>query len=162
MACWDEQPGERLRLPRLPAIAPSARDRERFDPLASVRCRERGASGVGRLARSQDLESVDSTKVVRCAAFALLPPSDFRLRQPRQNTEDAVIPFSTPMLARHPCQLNKVYSNSATNARLRHPNECSEPSRKQLLADLKSCSICMGNRNSKGKTVLLKGKENND
>src|SRR5258708_40198868 len=114
MAYWDERPGERLPLPRLPAIAPSARDPERFDPRASVRSRERGASGVGRLARSQDLESVDLTKVVRCAAFALLPPSDFRPRRPRRNSEGVVIPLSTPMLMRHRYQLNKVCSNGAT------------------------------------------------
>src|SRR5713226_1995039 len=101
MACWDERPGEQLRLPRLPAIAPSERDRERFDPRESTRFREHGASGVGRLARSQDLESVDSTKVVTCAVFALLLPSGFLPRRPRRNSEGVVIPFSTPMLVRH-------------------------------------------------------------
>src|ERR1700740_2192555 len=113
MACWDEQPGEQLRLPRLPAIAPSERDRKSLDPLASDRYRERGASGVGHQARSQDLESVDSTKVVRCAAFALLPPSDFRLRQPRQNTEDVVIPFSLPCLQSIGASLTKYVANAA-------------------------------------------------
>src|SRR5216683_4515942 len=116
MACWDERPGEQLRLPRLPATAPTAPDRERLDPRASIRSRERGASGVGRLARSQDLESVDLTKVVTCAAFALLPPSDFLPQPPRRNSEGVVIPLSTPMLMRHRCQLNKVCSNGATDA----------------------------------------------
>src|SRR6266849_9454307 len=93
MACWDERPGEQLRLPRLPAIAPSERDRERFDPRASTRFREHGASGVGLLARSQDLESAGSRKVVKCAASALLPPSDFLPPRPRRNSEGVVIPF---------------------------------------------------------------------
>src|ERR1700722_1368333 len=115
MACQDGRPVEQLRWPRLPAIAPSARDRERFGPRVSVRSRERRASGVGRLARSQDLESADSTKVVTCAAFALLPPSDFLTPRPRRNSEDVAIPFLTPMLVRHRRQLNKVCSNSATN-----------------------------------------------
>src|SRR6266849_2880916 len=116
MAYWDERSGERPRLPPLPAIAPIEHDRERFDPRASVRSRERGASGVVRLARSQDLESAGSTKVATCAVFALLPPSDSLLPRPRRNSEGVVIPFLTPMLVRHRCQLNKVCSNSATNA----------------------------------------------
>src|SRR5712692_9058559 len=130
MACWDERPGEQLRLPRLPAIAPSARDRKRFDPRASARFREHGASGVGRLVRSQDLESADSRKVVKCAASALLPPSDSLPPQPRRNNEGVVIPFLAPMLVRHRCELNKVCSNSAINTCLRHPIECSELSPK--------------------------------
>src|SRR5216683_2328569 len=101
MAYWDERSGERPRLPPLPAIAPSEHDRERFDPQASSRSREHGASGGGRLVRSQDLESADSRKVVKCAASALLPPSDFRLRQPRRNSVGVAIPFLTPMLVRH-------------------------------------------------------------
>src|SRR6266404_3274357 len=101
MACWDERPGEQLRLPRLLAIAPSERVRERLDPRASVRFREHGASGVGRLARSQDLESGGSRRVVKCAAAAPLPPLDFLLPQPRRNSEGVAIPFFTPMLARH-------------------------------------------------------------
>src|SRR6267143_275910 len=96
MALPDERPGVQLRLPFQLAIAPSGRDRGRLDPPVSVRCRERGASGVGRLARSQDLESADLAKVVTCAAFALLPPSDFRPRRPRRNSEDVVIPFPLP------------------------------------------------------------------
>src|SRR5216684_7717083 len=116
MACRDERPGVQLRPPHQPALAPSGRDREKLDPPVSVRCRERGASGVGRLARSQDLESVDLTKVVTCAAFALLPPSDFLPQPPRRNSEGVVIPLSTPMLMRHRCQLNKVCSNGATDA----------------------------------------------
>src|SRR6266403_1865645 len=108
MAYWDERPCEPLRLPHLPAIAPSARDRERFDPRASTRFREHGASGVGLLVRSQDLGSAGLTKVVTCAASALLPPSDFLPPRPRRNSEGVVIPFSTPILVRHRCQLNKV------------------------------------------------------
>src|SRR5258708_20092268 len=101
MACWDERPGEQLRLPRLLAIAPSERVRERLDPRVSVRFRERGVSGVGRLARSQGLESAGSRKVVKCAAAALLPPSDFLLPQPQRNSEGVVIPFFTPILSCH-------------------------------------------------------------
>src|SRR5689334_21686809 len=101
MACWDERPGEQLLLPRLLAIAPSVRDRERFDPRASTRFREHGASEVGHLARSQDLGSAGSTKVVTCAAFALPPPSDFPPLRPPRNSEGVVIPFLAPMLARH-------------------------------------------------------------
>src|SRR5580704_11139931 len=83
MAWRDERLGEQLRLPLQPAIAPSGRVREKLDLRASVRCRERGASGVARLPRPQGPEFAYSTKVVTCAAFAVLPPSDFRLRQPR-------------------------------------------------------------------------------
>src|SRR5260370_16533397 len=50
------------------------------------------------------------------------------------------------MPAKHCSQLNKVCFNSATNTCLRHPIECSELSRKQLLADVKSCLSCMGSR----------------
>src|SRR5580704_11526252 len=96
MAWRDEQPGAQLRLPLQPAIAPSGRVRERFDPPVSVRSRERGASGVGCPARSQDLESAGSAKVVTCADSALLPPSGFPPRQPPRNSEDAVIPFPLP------------------------------------------------------------------
>src|SRR5216684_8344323 len=116
MVYWDERPGEQLRLSRLLAIAPSARGRERPDPRASTRFREHGASGVALLVRSQDLESAGSRKVVTCAVFALLPPSDFLPPRPRRNSEGVVIPFLTPMLARHRFQLNKVCSSSATNA----------------------------------------------
>src|SRR5580704_10296923 len=114
MACWDERPGVQLALPLQPAIAPNARDQERLDPRASAQSRERGASAVGSLARSQDLESVDSTKAVTCAAFVLLPPSDFLPRRPLRNSGSAVIPFSAPMLARHRCQLNKVCCKPGT------------------------------------------------
>src|ERR1700677_1252134 len=79
----DERLGEQLRLPLQPAIAPSGRVRETLDPRVSVRYRERGASGVARLPRPQGPEFAYSTKVVTCSAFAVLPPSDFRLRQPR-------------------------------------------------------------------------------
>src|SRR5258707_12447178 len=101
MAYWDERPGELPRLPALPAIAPSEHDREMLDPRESTRFREHGASGVGRLVRSQDLESAGSRKVVKCAVCALLPPSDFLLPQPQRNSEGVVIPFLTPMLAGH-------------------------------------------------------------
>src|SRR5271155_956840 len=116
MAYWDERPGEPLRLPRLPAIEPSARDRERFDPQASTRSRERGASGVGRLVRSQDLESAGLRKVVKCAASVLLPPSDFPPPRPRRNSEGVATPFLTPMLARHRRRLNKVCSMTRLTA----------------------------------------------
>src|SRR6202521_1539202 len=116
MACWDEQLGEQLRLPRLPAIAPSARDRERFDPRASTRFREPGASGVARLPRPQGLESADSTKVVTCAAFALLPPSDFPPRRPRRNSADVVIPFSLQCLRSIAPSLTKYVSTALPTA----------------------------------------------
>src|SRR5713101_4667327 len=93
MAWRDERPGEQLRLPLLPAIAPSERDRERLDLPESVRYRGRGASGVARLPRPQGLESAGLGKVVTCAAFALLPPLDFPPRRPPRNSEDVVIPF---------------------------------------------------------------------
>src|SRR6267154_504963 len=114
MACWDERLGEQLRLPRLLAIAPSDLVRERLGPLASTRFRERGVSGVGRLVRSQDLESAGSRKVVKCAVFALLPPSDFLPPRPQRNSEGVAIPFFTPILVRHRCQLNKVSPKVAT------------------------------------------------
>src|ERR1700676_724503 len=114
MAYWDERPGERLPLPRLPAIAPSARDPERFDQLASTRFREHGAPGVGRLVRSRDLESAGSRKVVKCAASAVLPPSDFLPQRPPRNSEGVVIPFFTPILVRHRCQLIKVCGKRRT------------------------------------------------
>src|SRR6266481_2872029 len=114
MAYWDERPCEPLRLPHPPAIAPSARDRERFDPRASTRFREHGASAVGRPVRSQDLESAGLRKVVKCAASAVLPPSDFLPPRPRRNSEGVVIPFFTPILVRHRCQLNKVYCKRGT------------------------------------------------
>src|SRR3984957_3803068 len=96
------------------SIAPNARDRERLDPRASAQSRERGASAVGSLARSQDLESADSMKAVTCAAFVLLPPSDFLPPRPRRSSGSAVIPFSAPMLVRHRCQLNKVCCSPGT------------------------------------------------
>src|SRR5437899_11917200 len=112
MAWRDERPAVQLRLPLQPAIAPPGRDRERLDPPVSVRCRELCASGVVRPPLPQDLESAGSTKVVTCAVFALLRPSDFLPRQPRRNSENVVIPIPTPMLVRHRCQLNKVCPNS--------------------------------------------------
>src|SRR5712664_3216192 len=98
MAWRGERPGVPLRLPLQPAIAPSGRDRERLDPPVSVRCRERGVSRVAHLPRSQDLESADSTKVVTCAVFALLPPSDFPPQQLPRNSVGAVIPLPLPCL----------------------------------------------------------------
>src|SRR6267154_491358 len=117
MACWDERPGEQLRLPRLLATAPSERVRERLDPRVSVRFRERGVSGVGRLVRSQDLESAGSRKVVKCAVFALLPLSDFRLRQSQQNIEDVAAPFQLPCSESIGASLTKYVANKA----LPHP-----------------------------------------
>src|SRR5258708_28915015 len=118
MASRDGRPHVQLRLPLQPAIAPRGRDRGRLDPPVSGRYRELFASRVGRPPRPQDLESADSTRVATCAAFAVLPPSDFLPPQPRRNSEDVVIPFPTPMLAKHRCQLNKVCSNPATNIQL--------------------------------------------
>src|SRR6266849_4224176 len=96
MAYWDERSGERPRLPPLPAIAPS----------------EHGASGVGRLVRSQDLESADSRKVVKCAASALLPPSDSPPPQPRRNSEGVVIPLPLPCLRSIDLKLTKYPSKA--------------------------------------------------
>src|SRR5580704_9293143 len=98
MAWRDERPGVQLRLLLQPAIAPSGRVRERLGLPVSVRCRERAVSGVAHLPRPQDLESADLTKVVRCAAFALPPPSGFPPRRRRRNSADVVIPFSLPCL----------------------------------------------------------------
>src|SRR5438128_8184187 len=115
MAWRDERPGVQLRLPLQPAIALSGRDRERLAPPVSVRCRERGASGVGRLPRLQGLESADSAKVATCAVVALPPPSDFLPRQPRRNSADVVIPFfRRPISPEHSSQLNKVCFKGAT------------------------------------------------
>src|ERR1700722_19288377 len=116
MAWQDERPGEQLRLPLQPAIAPSGRVREKLDLRVSVRYRVRGASGVARLPRPQGLESADSTKVVTCAVFAL-PPSDFPPQRPRRSSEDVVIPFPLPMLAKHCSKLNKVCFNDVTTVR---------------------------------------------
>src|ERR1700751_4742576 len=96
MAWRDERPGVPLRLPLPPALAPRGRDRGRLEPPVSDRCPERGASGVGRLARPQDLESGGSTKVVTCEVFVLLPPSDLPPRRPPRNSADVVIPYPLP------------------------------------------------------------------
>src|ERR1700728_1187849 len=122
MAWRGERPAAWLRLPLPPARGASGRGRERFDPQVSVRSRERDASAAGRLTRSQDLESGDSTTVVTCVASALPPASGFRLRRLPRNSEDVVIPFPlpSPMLARHGCQRNKVCPNRATNAQRRN------------------------------------------
>src|ERR1700688_5217330 len=85
-----------LQLPLPPAIALSGRDRERLDPLVSVRYPGLFASRVGHRPRPQGLESADSTRVAMCAAFAVPPPSGFPRRQPRRNNEDVVIPFPLP------------------------------------------------------------------
>src|SRR6267143_1904223 len=116
MAWRGERPGVQLRLPRQPAIAPNGRDRERLDLPVSVRSRERGASGVARLPRPQGLESADSTKVVRCAAFALLPPSDFPPRRPPRNSEDVVIPFPPSCLRSIATSLTKYASTALPRA----------------------------------------------
>src|SRR5438128_12415954 len=115
MAWQDERPGEQLRLPLQPAIAPSARDQRRHDLPASVQCRERGVSREACLPRPQDLESAGSKMVATCAVVALPLPLDFPPRRPQRNSEDVVIPFPAPMLRKHRCQLNKVCSNPATN-----------------------------------------------
>src|SRR5229473_1800575 len=96
MAWRDERPGVQPQLPLQPAIAPRGRVRERPDLPVSVRCREHGVSRVAHPPHPRDLESAGLTKVVTCAAFALLPPSDFRPRQPPRNTEDVVIPLPLP------------------------------------------------------------------
>src|ERR1700723_1147839 len=98
MAWRDERPGERLRPPLQPAIAPGGRDRERLGPPESVRCHEPYGSGVGRRPLPQDPESAGSTKVARCAALALPPPSDFPLRRRRRNSADVVVPSFTHIL----------------------------------------------------------------
>src|ERR1700730_337704 len=98
MVWRDERPGVQLRLPLQPALAPRGRVRESLDLPASVRYLERGASGVARLPRPQDLESADSMKVATCAVFALLPPLDFPPRRLRRNNEDVVIPLPLPCL----------------------------------------------------------------
>src|SRR5712664_2230821 len=116
MAWGDERPGEQLRLPLLPAIAPSGRDRERFDLPVSVRCRERGVSRVAHLPRPQDLEFGDSTTVVTCAVFAPLLPLDFPPQQSQRNNEDVVIPFPHSISLKHGSQLNKVCFSRATNS----------------------------------------------
>src|SRR6266576_2100930 len=96
MAWRGERPGVQLRLPLQPAIALSGRDRERLDPPASVRCRGRCASAVGYRPHLRDPESAGLTKVVTCAVFAPLPPSDFLPRQPLRNSGGVVIPFPLP------------------------------------------------------------------
>src|SRR6202035_538331 len=93
MAWQDERPGVQPRRPLQPALAPRGRDRERLARPVSGRCRELFASGVWRRPHPQDLESADSTTVVRYAVFALLLPSDFLPPQPRRNSERVVIPF---------------------------------------------------------------------
>src|ERR1700680_516382 len=98
MAWRGYRPVVPLGLPLHPAIAPGGRDREKPDQPASARCRERYASGVWHLPPAQGLESADSTKVVRCAVFALLQPSDFRPRRPQRNNAGVVIPFLLPCL----------------------------------------------------------------
>src|SRR5271154_686868 len=112
MAWRDERPGERLRLPPQPAAAQSAGDRERFAPPVSVRCRERGASEVGRQSHSQDLESAGLTMVVTCAVLALLPRSHCRPRRPQRNSEDVVTPSEPPCFRGMGASLTK-YARSA-------------------------------------------------
>ena len=70
-------PASSFGLPLQPAIAPSGRDRERFDPRTSARSRERGASAVGRLVRSQDHESADSSE--GCDVCSLCSAATVRL-----------------------------------------------------------------------------------
>src|ERR1700720_4732612 len=122
MAWRDERPGVQPRLPLQPAIAPSGRDRERLDPPVSVRYRELFASGVGRPPRPRDLESADSTRVAKCAAFAGLPPSGFPRRQPRRSIEDVVIPFPLPCLGSIDASLTK-YASRRYHKRASQSNE---------------------------------------
>src|SRR5271163_4648126 len=98
MASRDERPGEPLRLPLQPAIAPSGRDPERLDLPVSVRCRERGGSRAARPPRPPDLGSAGLAMVATCAVLALLPRSHFLPQRPRRNSGDVVIPFSLPCL----------------------------------------------------------------
>src|ERR1700756_3744474 len=114
MVWQDGRPAVQLRLPLRPAIALLGRDRERLVPLLLVRRREHYGPAVGRLFRSQDLESADSAKVERCAVFAP-PPSDFPPPRLRQNSEDAVIPFRLPCLPGIGSQLNKVWFDRPTS-----------------------------------------------
>src|ERR1700693_3000118 len=97
-------------------VLPRGRVRERLDLRMSVRYRERGASGVAHLPRPQDLESADLAKVVTCAAFALLPPSDFPPRRPRRNSADVVIPFSLLCLRSIAPSLTKYASTALPTA----------------------------------------------
>src|SRR5882724_8090933 len=110
MAWRDQPPGVQLLRPLQPAIALSGRDRERPDPPVSDRRRELFASEVGCPPRPQDLESADSTKVVTCAAFAVLPPSGFPRRPPRRSNEDVVIPFPLPCFRSIATSLTKYAS----------------------------------------------------
>src|SRR5256885_5770097 len=126
MAWRDERPDVQLHLPLQPAITPTGRDQERRDPPVSGRYRGLFASGVRHPPRLQDLESADSTKVATCAAFAVLPPSDFPSRQPRRSNADVAIPFSIPMLVKHRSQLNKVCCSRATNSSLHDLTRWSE------------------------------------
>src|SRR2546429_4563952 len=107
------------RSPLFPYTTLFRSDKKRRDPPVSGRYRGLFASGVRHPPRLQDLESADSTKVATCAAFAVLPASDFPSRQPRRSNEDVVIPFSIPMLVKHCSQLNKVCCSHATNSSLR-------------------------------------------
>src|SRR6266478_5043532 len=118
MAWRDERPDVQLHLPLQPAITPSGRDQERRDPPVSGRYRGLFASGVRHPPRLQDLESADSTKVATCAAFAVLPPSDFPPRRPQRNSEDVVIPFSLPCLESIDASLTKYAPTPATDTLL--------------------------------------------
>src|SRR5271169_5375961 len=116
MAWRGERPGVQLRPPLQSATARSGRDRERRDPPASVRYRELFASGVVCQPRPQDLESAGSTKVVTCAAFAVLPLSDFLRRQPQRSNEDVVVPFPLPCLESIAASLTKYASKPLLQA----------------------------------------------
>src|SRR2546426_12739570 len=120
MVGGNERPGARRGRRLNPGIAPWGGDREGRAPPVSVRCGERGVSRVAPLPPPQDLESADSTKVVTCEVFALLPPSDFPPRRPRRNSENVVIPFPRPISLKHGSQLNKVCFNGATTSEIRN------------------------------------------
>src|SRR5260370_4624299 len=120
MFCWDERRVGRLRPPFQPAIPPGGGDRGGLAPPVSVGCRERGVSGVAHPPRPQDLESADLAKVVTCAAFALLPRTDFPPRRPQRNNAGVVIPSFTNILRKHCCPAYKVSLEEATTSRLMH------------------------------------------
>src|SRR5579859_7577860 len=112
MACLDTPPGGQLRLPHRPAIAQRGRDRGRPDPPVSVQCPELFGSEVAYPLRPQDLESADSKKVAKCAAFALLLPSGSPRRPPRRSSEDVVVPFRLPCLRSIAPSLTKYASTA--------------------------------------------------
>src|ERR1700719_5120667 len=96
MASPDERSRVQLSLPLQPAIGPSGRDRERFDPPVSARCRERRALGVGHRLHLRAPGSAGSTTVVTYAVFALLRRSRFPPRPRQRNSEGVAARFPLP------------------------------------------------------------------